>query len=206
MFQFSCWLGYHVKGNWINLIKVQLLCAFLPREEFAFPIQSLQITGMHGHWQSDFPSLAPKGLWDCRNFIVLTSVKGAHLFKACLLTVLGSCVQVVRHFGIVGECNIQYALHPDSLDYCIIEVNARLSRSSALASKATGSAELVLFFFSLFLFCLLLTDCKEYWPGIVCVCVLLTHSWLHGMWKFMACQCVCVCACARMFVHICMYV
>lgn len=40
--------------------------------------------------------------------------------------------------GIVGECNIQYALHPKSLEYCIIEVNARLSRSSALASKATG--------------------------------------------------------------------
>jgi carbamoyl-phosphate synthase (ammonia) len=40
--------------------------------------------------------------------------------------------------GIIGECNIQYALHPESLEYCIIEVNARLSRSSALASKATG--------------------------------------------------------------------
>jgi carbamoylphosphate synthase large subunit len=38
----------------------------------------------------------------------------------------------------VGECNIQYALHPQSEEYCIIEVNARLSRSSALASKATG--------------------------------------------------------------------
>jgi carbamoyl-phosphate synthase (ammonia) len=46
--------------------------------------------------------------------------------------------QVVRHLGIIGECNIQYALHPESLEYCIIEVNARLSRSSALASKATG--------------------------------------------------------------------
>jgi carbamoyl-phosphate synthase large subunit len=46
--------------------------------------------------------------------------------------------QVVRHLGIIGECNIQYALHPTSLEYCIIEVNARLSRSSALASKATG--------------------------------------------------------------------
>ena len=46
--------------------------------------------------------------------------------------------QVVKHFGIVGECNIQYALHPESLEYCIIEINARLSRSSALASKATG--------------------------------------------------------------------
>eukprot|EP00934_Nitzschia_sp_Nitz4_P008291 Nitzschia sp. Nitz4//scaffold163_size50693//3473//8569//NITZ4_006981-RA/size50693-processed-gene-0.33-mRNA-1//1//CDS//3329538010//8281//frame0 len=49
-----------------------------------------------------------------------------------------TALKVVRHLGIVGECNIQYALHPDSEKYCIIEVNARLSRSSALASKATG--------------------------------------------------------------------
>ena len=73
-----------------------------------------------------------------------------------------TAINVVRHLGIVGECNIQYALHPTSLEYCIIEVciqlhqtclqvrktnpllrdahqvNARLSRSSALASKATG--------------------------------------------------------------------
>lgn len=47
-------------------------------------------------------------------------------------------IQVIRHLGIVGECNIQYALDPFSEDYRIIEVNARLSRSSALASKATG--------------------------------------------------------------------
>src|SRR5262245_21176512 len=47
-------------------------------------------------------------------------------------------IKVVRHLGIVGECNIQYALHPHSLEYRVIEVNARLSRSSALASKATG--------------------------------------------------------------------
>lgn len=49
-----------------------------------------------------------------------------------------TAVKVVRHLGIIGECNIQYALNPKSLEYCIIEVNARLSRSSALASKATG--------------------------------------------------------------------
>ncbi|KAK2561590.1 Carbamoyl-phosphate synthase [ammonia] [Acropora cervicornis] len=49
-----------------------------------------------------------------------------------------TALKVVRHLGIIGECNIQYALHPSSLEYCIIEVNARLSRSSALASKATG--------------------------------------------------------------------
>ncbi|MFC1852166.1 carbamoyl-phosphate synthase (glutamine-hydrolyzing) large subunit [candidate division CSSED10-310 bacterium] len=47
-------------------------------------------------------------------------------------------MRVIRHLGIVGECNIQYALHPKSEDYRVIEVNARLSRSSALASKATG--------------------------------------------------------------------
>src|SRR5262249_33636310 len=47
-------------------------------------------------------------------------------------------IRVVRHLGIVGECNIQYALKPDSEEYRVIEVNARLSRSSALASKATG--------------------------------------------------------------------
>ncbi|MFA4891124.1 MAG: carbamoyl-phosphate synthase (glutamine-hydrolyzing) large subunit [Candidatus Gracilibacteria bacterium] len=47
-------------------------------------------------------------------------------------------IRVIRHLGIVGECNIQYALNPLSDDYCVIEVNARLSRSSALASKATG--------------------------------------------------------------------
>jgi carbamoyl-phosphate synthase (ammonia) len=49
-----------------------------------------------------------------------------------------TAIKVVRHLGIIGECNIQYALHPESMEYCIIEVNARLSRSSALASKATG--------------------------------------------------------------------
>eukprot|EP01119_Soliformovum_irregulare_P023190 TRINITY_DN8076_c0_g1_i1.p1 TRINITY_DN8076_c0_g1~~TRINITY_DN8076_c0_g1_i1.p1 ORF type:complete len:1840 (+),score=660.19 TRINITY_DN8076_c0_g1_i1:1160-6679(+) len=49
-----------------------------------------------------------------------------------------TAIKVIRHLGIVGECNIQYALDPHSEDYCIIEVNARLSRSSALASKATG--------------------------------------------------------------------
>ena len=47
-------------------------------------------------------------------------------------------IDIVRHLGIVGECNVQYAFSPDGEDYRVIEVNARLSRSSALASKATG--------------------------------------------------------------------
>ncbi len=47
-------------------------------------------------------------------------------------------IKIIRHIGIIGECNVQYALDPESEDYRVIEVNARLSRSSALASKATG--------------------------------------------------------------------
>ena len=49
-----------------------------------------------------------------------------------------TAIDIVRHIGIVGECNVQYAFSPDGEDYRVIEVNARLSRSSALASKATG--------------------------------------------------------------------
>ncbi|KAJ1660770.1 carbamoyl-phosphate synthase (glutamine-hydrolyzing) cpa2 [Dispira simplex] len=49
-----------------------------------------------------------------------------------------AAIKIVRHLGVVGECNVQYALNPKSLEYKVIEVNARLSRSSALASKATG--------------------------------------------------------------------
>ena len=49
-----------------------------------------------------------------------------------------AAIKIIRHFKVVGECNVQYALQPDGLDYRVLEVNARLSRSSALASKATG--------------------------------------------------------------------
>jgi carbamoyl-phosphate synthase large subunit len=49
-----------------------------------------------------------------------------------------TAIDIVRHIGIIGECNVQYAFSPDGEDYRVIEVNARLSRSSALASKATG--------------------------------------------------------------------
>lgn len=49
-----------------------------------------------------------------------------------------AAIKIIRHLGVVGECNVQYTLNPNSLEYKVIEVNARLSRSSALASKATG--------------------------------------------------------------------
>lgn len=54
------------------------------------------------------------------------------------ITLLEDVAKVVRHIGIVGECNIQYAFNAETNDYRIIEINARLSRSSALASKASG--------------------------------------------------------------------
>ena len=46
-----------------------------------------------------------------------------------------AAINIVRHLGVVGECNVQYALHPTTRQFCVIEVNPRLSRSSALASK-----------------------------------------------------------------------
>ena len=52
--------------------------------------------------------------------------------------ILALSIKIVRHIGIIGECNVQYAFDPQSENYRVIEVNARLSRSSALASKATG--------------------------------------------------------------------
>ena len=56
----------------------------------------------------------------------------------CVHPLRRAAIKIIRHLGVVGECNIQYALNPDSEEYFVIEVNARLSRSSALASKATG--------------------------------------------------------------------
>ena len=49
-----------------------------------------------------------------------------------------SALNIISELGITGGCNVQYALHPTSFEYCVIEVNPRVSRSSALASKATG--------------------------------------------------------------------
>lgn len=68
--------------------------------------------------------------------IVVAPVQTLSAHENFMLRSIG--IKLIRHLGIVGECNIQYALSPTSDDYRIIEVNARLSRSSALASKATG--------------------------------------------------------------------
>jgi carbamoyl-phosphate synthase large subunit len=68
--------------------------------------------------------------------IVVAPVQTLSNTEAAKLRALA--IRIIRHVGIVGECNVQFALDPDSEDYVVIEVNARLSRSSALASKATG--------------------------------------------------------------------
>ncbi len=68
--------------------------------------------------------------------IVVAPVQTLSNTEAAKLRALA--IRIIRHVGIVGECNVQYALDPNSEEYVVIEVNARLSRSSALASKATG--------------------------------------------------------------------
>lgn len=80
-------------------------------------------------------NLDPMGIHTGESIVVAPSQtltnKEFHLLRETAL-------KTIRHLGVVGECNIQYALHPSSGEYRVIEVNARLSRSSALASKATG--------------------------------------------------------------------
>jgi len=77
----------------------------------------------------------PMGIHTGESIVVapVQTLSSSEIFKLRAIS-----LKVIRHLGIVGECNIQFALDPKSEDYRIIEVNARLSRSSALASKATG--------------------------------------------------------------------
>jgi carbamoyl-phosphate synthase large subunit len=80
-------------------------------------------------------NLDPMGIHTGESIVVapVQTLTASEIFKLRTLS-----IKVIRHLGIIGECNIQFALDPNSEEYRIIEVNARLSRSSALASKATG--------------------------------------------------------------------
>ena len=80
-------------------------------------------------------NIDPMGIHTGESIVVapVQTLTASEIFKLRAIS-----IKVIRHLGIVGECNIQFALDPNSEDYRIIEVNARLSRSSALASKATG--------------------------------------------------------------------
>ena len=77
----------------------------------------------------------PLGIHTCESIVVAPSqtLSNSEYHKLRAIA-----IKIIRHIGIVGECNVQYTLDPNSEDYRVIEVNARLSRSSALASKATG--------------------------------------------------------------------
>ena len=77
----------------------------------------------------------PLGIHTGESIVIAPSqtLTNSEYHKLCALS-----IRIIRHLGIVGECNVQYAFDPESEDYRVIEVNARLSRSSALASKATG--------------------------------------------------------------------
>jgi carbamoyl-phosphate synthase large subunit len=80
-------------------------------------------------------NIDPMGIHTGESIVVapVQTLTASEIFKLRAIS-----IKVIRHLGVVGECNIQFALDPNSEDYRIIEVNARLSRSSALASKATG--------------------------------------------------------------------
>jgi len=80
-------------------------------------------------------NIDPMGIHTGESIVVapVQTLTASEIFKLRALS-----IKVIRHLGVIGECNIQFALDPNSDDYRIIEVNARLSRSSALASKATG--------------------------------------------------------------------
>ncbi len=80
-------------------------------------------------------NLDPMGIHTGESYVVAPSQTLSNTEYHSLREV---AIKTIRHLGIVGECNIQYALNPHTSDYRVIEVNARLSRSSALASKATG--------------------------------------------------------------------
>jgi carbamoyl-phosphate synthase large subunit len=80
-------------------------------------------------------NLDPMGIHTGESYVVAPSQT---LSNAEYHSLREIAIRTIRHLGIVGECNIQYALNPKNSDYRVIEVNARLSRSSALASKATG--------------------------------------------------------------------
>ena len=80
-------------------------------------------------------NLDPMGIHTGESIVVapVQTLTAAENFK-----LRSESIRLIRHLGVIGECNVQFALSPDSADHRIIEVNARLSRSSALASKATG--------------------------------------------------------------------
>jgi len=146
-----CRIAYALGGLGSGVVydKEQLLA--LTKKGFSFTRQIL-IEEYFGGWKEieyevvrdscdncivvcSMENVDPMGIHTGESIVVapVQTLTAAENFKLRALS-----IKVIRHLGIVGECNIQFALDPQSEDYRIIEVNGRLSRSSALASKATG--------------------------------------------------------------------
>ena len=120
-------------------------------EAFSFSPQVLVEKSLKGWKEIEYEVVRDKydnciTVWNMENFDPLGIHTGESIVVAPSQTLTNSeyhklralAIKIIRHIGIVGECNVQYALDPNSEDYRVIEVNARLSRSSVLASKATG--------------------------------------------------------------------
>lgn len=150
-FPIMCRIAYALGGlgSGVAYDKKQLMK--LTKKAFSFTKQIL-IEEYYGGWKEiecevvrdkynncivvcSMENIDPMGIHTGESIVVapVQTLTASEIFKLRAIS-----IKVIRHLGIVGECNIQFALDPNSEDYRIIEVNARLSRSSALASKATG--------------------------------------------------------------------
>lgn len=144
-------IAYALGGLGSGLVKNELELIEKARRAFSFTNQILIEESLHGWKEVEYEIVRDK----YNNCITVCSMEnidpmGIHTGDSIVIAPVQTLsakenfnlrsigIKLIRHLGIVGECNIQYALDPNSEDYRIIEVNARLSRSSALASKATG--------------------------------------------------------------------
>ncbi len=144
-------IAYALGGLGSGLVKNESELIEKARRAFSFTNQILIEESLHGWKEVEYEIVRDK----YNNCITVCSMEnidpmGIHTGDSIVIAPVQTLsakenfnlrsigIKLIRHLGIVGECNIQYALDPNSEDYRIIEVNARLSRSSALASKATG--------------------------------------------------------------------
>ena len=150
-FPVMCRIAYALGGLGSGVAYDKKQLTDLTKKAFSFTKQIL-IEEYYGGWKEiecevvrdkynncivvcSMENIDPMGIHTGESIVVapVQTLTASEIFKLRAIS-----IQVIRHLAIVGECNIQFALDPNSEDYRIIEVNARLSRSSALASKATG--------------------------------------------------------------------
>jgi carbamoyl-phosphate synthase large subunit len=146
-----CRIAYALGGLGSGIVRNEEELVEKARRAFAFTNQILIEESLHGWKEIEYEIV--RDMYD--NCITVCSMEnvdpmGIHTGDSIVVapvqtlsalenfTLRSNGIKLIRHLGIIGECNIQFALDPNSDDYRIIEVNARLSRSSALASKATG--------------------------------------------------------------------